>query len=133
MKKTENELKKILELHKNWLSDDKKGEKANLRWADLSEANLVEANLRWADLRGADLGGANLSGANLDFSCLPLWCGSLNIRQIDDRFALQLFAHVARLPTQGLSPEVAELITGLPETAKNGFCRFREEVKPLKP
>jgi hypothetical protein len=110
--------------------------RADLSGADLSEANLSRADLSgadlsWADLSGADLREANLSWANLDFSVWPLWCGSLEVGKIDDRLALQLLAHVARLPTEGLSPEVAALITGLPELAKNGFCKYRGEVKPL--
>ena len=36
---------------------------ANLRWADLRWANLYGANLRGADLRWANLNGANLYGA----------------------------------------------------------------------
>ncbi len=43
-----NNLKEILEKHKNWLNYDKDRERANLRYADLS---------------GADLSGADLSGA----------------------------------------------------------------------
>ena len=114
---------------------------ANFRWANLSEADLSRANLSRANLSGADLSGANLSeanlhwadlsGADLDYGCWPLWCGSLNVGKIDDRLALQLLAHVARLPTTGLSPEVSALITGLPEQAKNGFCKYRSEVKPI--
>ena len=46
-----------------------------------------------ADLSGADLSGADLRGANLDFSCLPLWCGSLTMK-IDERIAKQLMYHV---------------------------------------
>ena len=45
---------------------------------------LIWANLREANLRGADLREADLSGADLDFSCLPLWCGSLKTN-FDDR------------------------------------------------
>lgn len=63
------ELRAILEKHKQWL-DDYGGERANLGGADLSGADLIGANLSGAnlggaDLSGADLGGADLSGANL--------------------------------------------------------------------
>lgn len=44
------------------------------------------------DLRGANLRGANLRGADLDFSCIPLWCGSL-LANMDDRQAKQLLYH----------------------------------------
>lgn len=70
---------------------------ANLMGADLSEADLKgadlsEADLSRADLMGADLRGANLRGADLDFSCLPLWCGSLRAN-MDDRQVKQLLYH----------------------------------------
>ena len=65
----------ILENHKLWLDGFAKGERANLRGADLCDANLCGANLRGANLRDADLCGADLCGANLcDAVCL--WdCG----------------------------------------------------------
>lgn len=78
---------------------------ANLRGADLSGANLRGANLRGANLRGADLSGADLSGANIDFSCLPLWCGSLQMR-IDDRIAIQILYHLLSAVTS--SPKVSD-------------------------
>ena len=84
---------------------------ANLKGADLSGANLMEANLRdtnlintdlrgadlrGADLRGANLRGANLKGADLDYSCYPLWCGSLHIKA-DKRLACQLAYHLCSI------------------------------------
>ncbi len=79
---------------------------ANLRRADLQGANLQGANLQGADLQGADLQGADLQGAdlrhanlrhaNLDFSCLPLWCGSLDV-EVDKRLAAQIIYHFCRL------------------------------------
>ena len=79
---------------------------ANLRGADLSNANLRGADLRGADLRGADLGGANLRsadlrgadlrGADLDYSCYPLWCGSLHLKA-DKRLACQLAYHLCSM------------------------------------
>jgi hypothetical protein len=65
---------------------------ANLRGADLSCADLRDADLRDADLRDADLRGADLSCANLDFSCWPLWCGSLGVK-VDKKIAVQLLYH----------------------------------------
>ncbi len=75
------ELKKVLELHDEWLrTNGGIGEKADLsganlrevnlkgadlRWANLSRANLREVNLRGANLRGADLSGADLRWTNL--------------------------------------------------------------------
>jgi uncharacterized protein YjbI with pentapeptide repeats len=49
------QLQQILNEHKEWILDNTKGRRANLRGADL----------RGADLRGADLSGAYLSGAYL--------------------------------------------------------------------
>lgn len=79
------ELDEILEEHKLWLINPKKGKRADLRianlvganliginlyganlsYANLSYANLICANLRDADLSSVDLRGANLVGANL--------------------------------------------------------------------
>ncbi len=58
----------------------------NLRGADLSNANLWGANLRDADLSGADL----------DYSCCPLWCGSLHFKA-DKRLACQLAYHLCSM------------------------------------
>ena len=74
---------------------------ANLRRADLSGANLRRAdlsgaNLSDADLRGANLRRADLSGANLDYSCYPLWCGSLHLKA-DKRLACQLAYHLCSM------------------------------------
>ena len=84
---------------------------ANLKGADLKGANLMEANLRdtnlintdlrgadlrGADLRGANLRGANLNGADLDYSCYPLWCGSLHLKA-DKRLACQLAYHLCSI------------------------------------
>ena len=67
------ELYLILEKHKRWLNSEKGGERANLQ--------------------GVNLQGADLRGADLDYSCWPLWCGSLGVH-IDDRLAKQLLYHL---------------------------------------
>ena len=114
-------LNKVLEQHALWLQtrfdSEIKGARANLSRANLSRANLSDANLscanlsganlrgadlrgddlscanlRGANLRGADLSLADLSGANLDFSCMPLWCGSL-LANMDDKQAIQILYH----------------------------------------
>lgn len=74
---------------------------ANLRWTDLRGADLRETDLRGEDLHGANLHGADmrgtdLRGANLDFSCWPLWCGSL-YTVVDRRIAAQIAYHFCRL------------------------------------
>ena len=96
--------KKVLKLLKRGrkqaiLDYDLKG--ADLSGTDLSGANLMEANLRDTnlintDLRGADLMEANLKGADLDYSCYPLWCGSLNLKA-DKRLACQLAYHLCSI------------------------------------
>ena len=97
---TKEELEVFLRKHKLWLANEEGGERANLEGA-----NLEGANLKWADLEGADLKGANLKGANLkwanlkgadlDYSCLPLWCGSLKAN-FDDRQLIQIAYHLVK-------------------------------------
>lgn len=114
----ENQLKNVLELHRKWINDEPDGKRANLREADLREADLRDANLWRADLWRANLRGANLRGANLwvsdlrdadlrgadlDYSCWPLWCGSLDVR-VCKRIAAQLAYHFCRLDCD--DPEV---------------------------
>ena len=118
---TSEEIKKVLDLHKKWLNNEDGGERANLRWADLSCVNLSgaklrladlrettlrladlrladlrETTLRLADLRGAFLCGADLRGADLDFSCFPLWCGGSKFK-CDTKLVYQLLAHICTL------------------------------------
>ena len=69
---------------------------ANLRDADLRGADLSNANLSDADLSNADLSGADLRGADLDYSCYPLWCGSLHFKA-DKRLACQLAYHLCSM------------------------------------
>lgn len=60
-----DQLKTILDKHKDYLNGNSTGVRANLHGADLRGANLYGADLRGADLRGANLRGADLYGANL--------------------------------------------------------------------
>jgi uncharacterized protein YjbI with pentapeptide repeats len=107
MKKlTKKQIAKFLEDHKKWLLNNEEGNRADLsradlsradlRGADLSRANLSRADLRGANLRDANLRGANLRDANLDFSCWPLWCGSLGVT-VDKKIAVQLLYHFCSL------------------------------------
>ena len=118
----QKKLDEILEKHRKWLNNEEGGECANLQDADLEGADLEGANLRGANLRDADLRNANLwnadlrnadlrnanlwnanlrnanlenanlENADLDYSCWPLWCGSLKAH-IDDRIGIQLLYH----------------------------------------
>lgn len=124
---TREELNMILDKHKKWLNSEDGGERADLRGADLRGANLGGANLREADLREADLRMANLrradlSGADLDYSCWPLWCGTLDVK-VDARIARQLAYHFCRLDCD--DPEYLEARKAIAEFA-NKFHRVEE-------
>ena len=62
---TQEELNKVLELHKKWLDGDSTGRIADLRDADFRNATLRGADLRGAGLRDADFRNATLRGADL--------------------------------------------------------------------
>ena len=60
-------LKKILDDHKLWLeSYARKGECANLRYADLRDIDLTGVNLEGAQLEGVNLEGATIENVNLE-------------------------------------------------------------------
>ncbi len=59
------EIKQVLEKHRQWLNSEEGGERAYLRGADLQRADLRGADLQRADLRGVDLQGADLQRADL--------------------------------------------------------------------
>lgn len=65
---------------------------SNLSNTDLREANLKGANISATSLHYANINDADLAGANLDYSCLPLWCGSLHAN-FDDRQIIQILYH----------------------------------------
>jgi uncharacterized protein YjbI with pentapeptide repeats len=97
---TKQELDKILDNHKIWLSSGgEKGERADFSYADLRFADLRNANLSNANLRYADLRYANLCYADLDFSSLPLWCGSLQAN-FDDKQLIQITYHLIKAGLQ---------------------------------
>ena len=104
---------------------------ANLRCANLRCANLRCANLRHASLSGADLSGADLSGADLDYSCLPLWCGSLEAH-FDDKQLVQIAYHLVKsgIQSKNASEEAKKELSKLIDFA-NKFHRVNEcgEIK----
>ena len=108
---TRNEISEILRKHKMWIDDEEGGERANLRGANLRGANLSEADLR---------------GANLDFSCLPLWCGSLNA-EFDDKQIIQIVYHAVKsgINSKNTSDEVKNELSKLIGLA-NKFHRVQE-------
>lgn len=67
----------------------------NLRDSDLRNSDLSDSDLRGSNLIDCNLRGCNLRGCNLDFSCLPLWCGSLSAH-FDDRQIVQVIYHAVK-------------------------------------
>ena len=115
------ELKEILRKHQLWLDGEEGGELANL-----VDANLKRANLKRANLVDANLKRANLNGANLDYSCLPLWCGSLSAH-FDDSQLRQIAYHLVKagLQSTNASAETKAELVKLIDFA-NGFHRVDE-------
>lgn len=116
----QEELEKILEVHKEWINDNEKGVRAdlsgvclreeNLSEADLSGANLSRSDLRSAELSGADLSGANLSRADLrrtDISGVDL--RSANLSGADLRGANLSRANLSRADLSGANLRSANL------------------------
>ena len=142
IKISDDELNEILANHKLWIdSNSKYGNHANLcdadlsgadlrgadlRGADLSDTDLRGANLRGADLCGAILNDADLRGANLDYSCLPLWCGSLSAN-FDDRQIIQFVYHIVKsgLNSTNTSDEIKSELAKLIDLA-NKFHKVDE-------
>ena len=108
----QKKLDEILRLHKMWLNGEEEGERANLQ----------DANLR----------DANLQGADVDYSCWPLWCGSLDAK-VDRRIAAQLAYHFCRLDCD--DPDYIEARNAIVNFA-NEFHRVEEcgwlELKEVK-
>ena len=67
---TAEQLSEILRKHDLWLYGKDGGERADLRYADLSYANLSYADLRYADLSYANLSYADLRCADLRYANL---------------------------------------------------------------
>ena len=104
---------------------------ANLKYANLRDVDLTGADLRGANLTGADLTGANLRDTNLDYSCLPLWCGSLEAH-FDDKQLVQIAYHLVKsgLQSKNASEEAKTELSKLIDFA-NKFHRVNEcgEIK----
>lgn len=81
---------------------------SDLEGAVFNRANLRYADLKYANLRGAHLIDTALYGVDLDYSCLPLWCGSLKAK-IDKRIFCQLLYHTLRAGQSVDDPEVKAL------------------------
>lgn len=97
---TQTELDEVLRKHKMWLDKAEGGERANMQGADMQDADMRGANMQGANMQYADM-----QGANIDYSCWPLWCGSLHAC-VDDRIAIQLLYHTLSVVQH--SPYVSE-------------------------
>ena len=62
---TQQELDKVLALHKKWLENKEGGVRANFSSADLRNTDFRNTDLRCLDLRGLDLWGTDFRGADL--------------------------------------------------------------------
>ena len=93
---TQNAINKILVAHKKWINDEEGGSRADFRGEDLM---------------GADLTGADIRGADIDYSCWPLWCGSLDVK-IDRRIFCQLAYHLCRVIVDDDDCKAAQLMLG---------------------
>ena len=102
MRELTDKERQVLESHKKWLCRDDGGIRA--------------------DLCGVNLRDANLCGADLDYSCWPLWCGSLDVI-IDKRIFAQLAYHLCRTVCD--DPEAQEAQRSLRRIA-NQFHRVDE-------
>jgi hypothetical protein len=92
---TKEELKQIIELHREWLLDSSKGscaylQDANLRGANLRGANLQGANLQGAYLQDAILQDADLRGANLQGAYLR---GAKSFIRIESQYRYQSYGY----------------------------------------
>jgi hypothetical protein len=70
---TKDELVEIIRKHALWLVDENEGERADLRFANLSFADLSFANLRSANLSFANLRSANLQLVGQDIRGYLFW------------------------------------------------------------
>ena len=98
----------------------------DLRGTDLTGTDLRGTYLSGTDLSGTDLTGTDLRDANLDYSCLPLWCGSLSAN-FDDRQLIQIAYHLVRagLNSKNASDETKKELSKLIDFA-NKFHRVEE-------
>ena len=94
--------------------------------ADLRGAGLRDAILRDANLTAAILRGAILTDGDLDFSCLPLWRGSLRMKT-DECQRKQIAYHLASLfvHAENATDEEKAIYSAI-ATYANGFHRVGE-------
>ena len=112
------ELNEILEQHKLWIdTDGKEGKRALMDYEDMINAVVMNVDMKRVDMRHADM-----SDVDMDYSCWPLWCGSLDVK-VDARIARQLAYHFCRLVCD--DPEYISARNALVDFA-NGFHRVED-------
>ena len=126
-----NKLNRILDKHRKWLNHEEGGARVDLSYSDLRGSDLRHSNLSGSDLRYSDLIHSNLSGSDLrdsglDYSCLPLWCGSLRAN-FDDCQLKQIAYHLVKagLQSNNASDETKAELAKLVDFA-NGFHKADE-------
>jgi len=90
---------------------------------------VISKHKEWINGDGgeyASLSHADLRGADLDYSCLPLWCGSLEAH-FDDRQLVQIAYHLVKsgLQSKNASEETKTELSKLIDFA-NKFHRVNE-------
>ena len=81
---------------------------------------VLKTHQKWLNGDGGKR--ADLSGADIDYSCWPLWCGSLDVK-VDKRIACQLAYHFCRLDCD--DPEYIKARNAVVSFA-NQFHRVKE-------
>lgn len=100
----------------------------DLTTCDFRRSVMIRCDLSNCNLSGCDLSGCDLYGADLDYSCLPLWCGSLTAH-FDDRQLKQIAYHLVRagLHSKNASEETKRILSNPDLVAfANGFHRVDE-------
>ena len=115
---TQEKLNEVIASHGRWLDDKTKGERADLRRADLSRA----------DLSGADLRRANLSGADLPFVILQVGpIGSRKDYVIYNASDDNIICGCWNAYKGGTLAEFEERVEGVYPSEKKDTLKFRNE------
>lgn len=127
----QEELDKILELHKRWLNDESDGKRAELINQDLRGSNLSYSNLRGSDLSGSNLSYSNLSYSNLSYSDLSY----SNLRGSNLSEVVRLDPYTKVISISNIGTEFGEMICFVsPDSGIQYVIRgcFRGTLKEMK-
>ena len=91
----ENEAKKeaMKKIAEDIIAKISSANNTKLNDAKLNNANLNNAQLNDAQLNCANLKGIKISNADFDFSCWPIWCGTLDLGKTDKKLCCQILYH----------------------------------------